>query len=61
MTSVRIGRPARHKRAVPSWWAVVKSTARVHRSDALILTATAAFVVVFALAGVLLARNGSAV
>jgi len=58
MTSVRIGR-ARHKRADPSWWAVLKSTVRVHRWEALIPMVTIAFVAVFALAGYLLAHSGA--
>jgi len=61
MTSIRIGRTRRDEQVHPSWWAVLKSTARVHRSDALIPIVTIAFVAVFAVAGYLLARSGGAV
>lgn len=60
MTSIRIDRSRRTGRRQPSWWAVLKSTVRVHRADALIPIVTVLFVVVFALAGYLLARHGGA-
>jgi hypothetical protein len=59
MTSVRTGRTRRHARTNPSWWVVLKSTARVHRSETLVPMVTVVFVVVFALAGYLLARSGA--
>ena len=60
MTSIRYDRSRRHRRVEPSWWTVLKSTLRVHRSEAVIPIITIAFVTVFAVAGYLLAHNGGA-